>query len=408
MHSKQISLAWSLALVIALVLTIVVSRSAQAQTFTVIHTFTGGGDGAQPVALVIDRVGNLYGTAGAGAVGYGTVFELTHKNSGWILTTLHSFAAGNDGAYPGSPVLIAADGTLYGTTGEGGGVGNCYYDGCGTVFHLMPPATACRTTLCPWPESVLYRFTGQNDGAFPDSGLIPDSAGNLYGTTLGGTVYELTRSQGAWTENTLYTFTGGSDGSGPGGGLIFDGAGNLYGTTDSAGAYNYGTVFDLTPSGSGWVETTLHAFTDGYSVAGLVRDEAGNLYGDTAYGGCCFSGTVFQLSPSNGSWTYAVLHNFIGELEGPTAPLLRDAEGNLYGTTYELGAYKSGYVFKLSRSNGSWTYIDLHDFTGGSDGGYPVGGLVLDAQGNLYGTASGGGENGCGGFGCGVVWEIKP
>lgn len=403
----------ALALPIVFMLALGPTQSVQAQTYKVLHNFTGEQDGAIPVGLTIDRGGNLYGTASGGGAGYGAIFKLAQKGSGWVLTPLYIFQAGPDGVYPGYPVLIGSDGSLYGTTEEGGGLGNCYYDGCGTVFKLRPAARASGSALAPWTEAVLYRFTGA-DGAFATSGLVSDSAGNLYGTTLGGgigdgNVYLLSPSNGGWTESLVYSFTGGDDGSGPLGGLTFDGAGNLYGTTDSGGLYGEGTVYELTPSGSGWAKRTLYSFTDGYSVAGLILDQSGNAYGTTQYGGCCFSGTVFELKPSNGQWTFTVLHNFAGQYSGPEASLTMDAAGNLYGTTYAIGAHEYGNVFKLSPLNGGWIYTSLYDFTGGTDGGYPRGNLVLDANGNLYGTVTYGGTGGpaCSPY-CGVVFEITP
>lgn len=403
------------AVIIPFVLMAAGSQVAQAQRLTVLHTFTGAGDGGIPNAgLVRDRLGNLYGVASGGGQGYGTAFRMTHRGSTWTFNTLHTFSAGTDGAYPNGSVFVAPNGFVYGITSEGGGTGNCYYDGCGTVFRLRPSSPLCGAG-CWWTYSVLYRFTGGNDGAFPDSGFLADSTGSLYGETLGGgtygngAVYKLENSGGTWVENVIYSFTGESDGIGPIGGLTLDSEGNLYGTTDSGGAGNFGTVYELSLSGSSWTETTLHAFSGGYSVSGLIFDSHGNLYGNTEYGGCCFSGVVFELSPSGGGWSYTVLYDFSGEYEGPAASLVMDSQGNLYGTTVGTGLYNRGTVFKLSPSGDGWTYADLHDFTGGSDGAAPAGTLILDSRGNLYGTASAGGlANGCNGYGCGVVFEITP
>ena len=306
-----------------------------------------------------------------------------------------------------------SNGVLFGNTGEGGGAGNCFYDGCGTFFELQPSPTFCPSIDCPWRETILYRFTGGNDGSFPDSGFIADSAGNLYGEALGGgtgqqgVVYKFENSQGSWTENSLYSFVGGSDGAGPIGGLAMDATGSLYGTTDSGGSGSEGTVFKLALSGSNWVESTLHSFAGGYSVSGLIFDSSGNLYGNTEYGGCCFSGVAYELSPAGGGWNYTVLYNFGGEYGGPSSTLAMDSQGNLYGTTQGTGAYNKGTVFELSPSNGTWLYTDLHDFTGGSDGADAIGKLWIDSQGNIYGTAASGGlAGGCAGYGCGVVFEI--
>jgi len=209
------------------------------------------------------------------------VFKLTHRGSGWALNTLYSFRGGQDGAFPEARAIIGPDGALYGTTAGGGG-GSCtqyYYSGCGTVFRLAPPASACKIALCPWTETVLYRFTGQTDGASPTLGdlLLFDQAGSLYGTaSLGGSsnctqgcgvVFKLTPSNGGWTETTVYSFTG-PDGAWPFGGLIFDAAGNLYGTTESGGSYNYGAIYELMPSDSGWNEKQP------VLVAGLLFSDA--------------------------------------------------------------------------------------------------------------------------------------
>jgi len=391
----------------------VVAQSAHAQTYSVLHTFTGGLDGEIPEAgVTLDRAGNLYGTASYGGnTGYGTVFKLAHKGSGWTFSPLYNFAGGNDGATPLARVIFGSNGTLYGTTSDQAMEQGTF----GTVFNLRPPASACKSVLCPWSETVLHRFTANgNDGITPGYGdVVFDKAGNLYGTTInGGTndrgiVYELTPSGGSWTESILFNFGSGL-GVYPYNGVIFDNAGNLYGTTyeDEDGPTVYGTVYQLTPSGSGWTENILHSFqeaSDGaYPFGGVIFDQVGNLYGTTAYAGPSGAGTVFQLTPSNGTWTLTVLHSFAGS-DGPFGGLTMDAAGNLYGMTYADGANNFGSVFKLTPSGGGWTYTDLYDFTGKDDGGYPFGTVAFDANGNLYGTASAFGKNGYG-----VVWEITP
>ncbi len=235
------------------------------------------------------------------------------------------------------------------------------------------------------------------------------------GVNFDGNVVQLTRSGGAWTPTSIYDFNG-ADGSSPYSGVTLDAQGNLYGTTWTGGPNNAGTVYRLTPSGSGWTFETLYAFQGGSDgalpVGGLVLDQAGNLYGTTEQGGSGNGGTVFELSPSGGAWNFAVLHSFTGRY-GPLATLAMDPAGNLYGTTFSVGAFSEGSVFKLTRNNGSWSFTDLYDFTGGADGANPVGGVALDRSGNLYGTASAGGLelNNCfteNNPGCGVVWEITP
>ncbi len=406
----KISSACSYALLLFLIMLGIGLQFADAQTFQVIHTFSGYNDGANPYATVtIDRAGNLYGTTGQGGANWGVVFKLTHKNSSWLLTTLHIFNGTDDGVQPLTPVLIAPNGTLYGTTLEGGSYNY------GTVFELRPPIRACTAVQCPWIETVVYRFTGDNNGQNPRSGLLMDAAGNLYGEAQGGTttfgvVYKLQLSGSNWTPSVVHAFNLQSDGGFPQGGLVADPAGNLYGTTAVGGAHRQGTVFQLAPSGSTWIDNTQYSFTGGNSIAGLIFDRSGNLFGNTEYGGCCYSGVIFEMSPAGGSWTYNELYDFDGlssDETGPTSTLAMDSQGNLYGTLEFVGAHNQGSVFKLSPSGSGWIYTDLHDFTGGADGGIPLGGVTLDAAGNIYGTTAIGGNYNCAG-GCGVVFEITP
>jgi len=408
----------ALALMLLCALTIVALPTAQAQTFSVIHSFSGGLDGAAPYAgLNMDRAGNFYGTTYAGGShSLGTVYRLKRSGTGWIADGLYSFAGGaSDGAEPLARVTLGGDGSLYGTASLGGPLQTCGGLGCGMVFRLRPSATFCRSVSCPWAETVLHFFQGPPDGELPAGELIFDGAGNLYGTTYsGGIVYELTPSGNAWTENILYDFSG-EDGYEPYSGLIFDNAGKLYGTTQDGGLSYAGTVFQLTKSGSGWTESVLYNFnlpSGGYPTAGLVFDQSGNLYGATTYGGSDGAGVVFELSPSGGGWTYSVLHSFTGEDgcsfdrylgAGPWAALTMDATGNLYGTTRCDGANQMGNIFRLTPSGGAWTYTSLHDFTGGEDGAFPLSNVTMDASGILYGTASAGGSQGHG-----IVWEITP
>lgn len=432
-------LAWTapfaFALTMVFALAIVATPAAQGQTFQVIHNFTGGGDGAGPAAgLTLDIAGNLYGTAQGGGVGYGVVFKLRHSGSAWVLTPLYSFGGGSDGSFPDGRVAVAQDGTLYGTTSRGGSGNGCQGYGCGTVFRLTPSPTAPRTALTPWSETVFFRFTGGSDGAVPSGDLTFDQSGNVYGTAGQGglqtncsgygcgVVYELTPSGGSWTETVLYSFEGysysgqGYDGSSPSGGVVFDRAGNLYGATANGGQYVQGEVYQLSPSGSSWTEQILYSFTghpDGWSpTGGLIMDSSGNLYGATTGGGnnACGGygcGTVFEVTPNNGGWSFNTLYQFTGlgyeNNCGPWDKLLMDDAGSLYGTTFCGGPIGLGTVFKLTPSNGGWAYTDLHDFTNHGDGYGPIGSVMLDANGNLYGTAFYGGANGHG-----IVWEITP
>jgi uncharacterized repeat protein (TIGR03803 family) len=395
----------------------VLGVAAQAQTFTVLHNFTGGQDGATPKAgITLDQAGNLYGTTAKGASfagncsvlgGCGTVFELKRENSGWLFNPLYTFHF-SDGASPLARVVFGPEGLLYGTANQGANVNQfCGITlGCGVVFSLRPPATFCRSVPCSWTETVLYKFTGGFDGFAPCFGdLVFDPSGNLYGTNAGGAngvVYELSPSGNGWTFNSLYDFSLGQFFyTTEAAGVILDPAGNLYGAVQSGGLYGGGAAYELTPSSPHWTFTDLHANTGG-SDGGLIRDSSGNLYGTTLKGGANGGGIVYELSPSNGGWTFTTLYSFSGG-GGSYAVLTMDTAGNLYGTTTLDGAYKQGNVFKLTPSNGSWTYTSLHDFTGGEDGARPLGQVTLDASGNLYGTAPGGGTNNKG-----VVWEIMP
>ena len=404
--------AFALAMLGLLILT--APAQAQAQTYAVLHNFTGGSDGARPQAtLAIDRTGNLYGTAPQlGALGYGTVFKLTRYGANFIFNPLYNFQGQYDGGAPIGPVTIAADGTLYGTTIEGGYFGGAYCSngGCGTVFRLTPPPTTPPSPFTPWHETVLYAFQAGSDGMGPYSPqLIFDQAGNLYGTTFQGgndfgVVFEMTPYGGGWTESVLYNgFAPGFPGENPISGVVMDSAGNLYGTTSIGGAGGDGVVYELSPTQYGWVETLLHSFDNGADgglpYGGLVMDSAGNLYGATQTGS--HGAVVYELSPSNGGWSFQVLYHFASGV-GPNAALTLDAAGNLYGTTEDVGAHGAGMVFRLTNANGVWTLTDLHDFSG-SSGSYSYGGVTLDPSGNLYGTTADGGSNGWG-----VVWKITP
>ncbi len=403
-------------LMFVLLFTSLTAQSVQAQTLTVIHNFTGGLDGGNPYAgLTMDAAGNLYGTTCgtpciAGANNAGTVFRLSKKGSGWLFTPLYVFRGGNDGAGPVARVIIGPNGSLYGTTYMGG-AGSCGGSGCGTVFNLKPPPSIPPNIFGGWQESVLYSFQGGSDGAYPELGdLVFDQAGNIYGTTgnggnaNAGTVFQLTPSSGGWQENVLYTFTGGSDGNGPLGTLDLDAQGNLYGTTLSGGGGSClygscGTVFELMPSGSGWTEKTLHSFqggSDGGNPIGGLTEGAGT----TSLGGINGGGTAFILN--NQLFNYSFTggpYNY--PYPGPWSSLV-DGPIGASGTTYADGAYQYGSVFYMYGCAG-WDAITLHDFTGGPDGALPVGSLVFDANGNIFGTTSAGGANGFG-----VVFEIIP
>lgn len=372
-----------------------IAPRAQAQTFSVVHSFTGGSDGSNPLnGFILDASGNLYGTASSGgAYNSGVVFKVTEKGKE---IQLYPFTGGVDGGGPNGSLIRTANGVLYGTTTAGGA------SGAGTVFKVVGKK-----------ETVLYSFTGGADGGDPQAGLTADAAGNLYGTTSSGgatgngTVFRLSLPKdGKRTETVLYSFGGGTDGATPVGGVSFDAAGNLYGTTSAGGAYGLGTVFQL-EAGENWKENILHSFEDGNDgavpYAGLIPDKAGNFYGAATEGGSNGGGTVFELTPSNGSWTFNIIYSVPGwGISGSFRDLVLDGAGNIYATTHCDGEYNSGTVYELTPSGSSWTYTLLYAFTGGSDGLYSFSNLVLN-QGKLYGTTKYGGE-----YSNGVIFEVTP
>lgn len=428
--------------IFTLAIIITMTTVAAAQQENILLNFSNGGSsGSDPYSdLIFDKAGNLYGTTVFGGTGTGvncnydgcgTVFELVRQaNGGWVERVLHNFQGhGGDGAQPFAGLTFDAAGNLYGTTTVGGRSTNCSLQGCGTVFELSPTASG------QWEEKVIYSFKARDDGASPSGGVVLDAEGNLYGTTSDGNlagcgncglVYELSPSaSGVWTEKVLYNFppTGPTQ---PTGKLVLDAAGNIYGIAYSD------AVFELSPKADGYYLTVLHNFADngvdGYLPhGGLISDAEGNLYGTTiqggigqcanehhAYFGC---GTVFEMvkpTAPGGAWTENILYTFPGSNLSDPAPkggVIFDAEGNLYGTTYGGGVYGLAYgglgtVFRLTPAwDGSWTEKTLHSFGNGTDGFWPMGGLVADSAGNLYGTTSWGGISG---GGSGIVFEITP
>jgi uncharacterized repeat protein (TIGR03803 family) len=334
---------------------------------------------------------------------------------------LYTFQGGvNDGDGPVAGLIADWSGALYGTTLGGGSPGNpsCQI-GCGTVFKLTPSGPG-------YKESVLYKFQGGNDGYRPWGVLIADASGGLYGTTsLGGnsacsggcgTVFKLSPSGSGYAETVLYRFQGGTDGDVPLAGLIIDARGAIYGATANDGAYGGGTVFKLTPRGSGYTETLLYALrggaTDGDSPeASLLMDASGALYGTTIFGGPQQRGVVFKLTPTLAGYQEKVIHFFQGyDGQWPVSGLISDKSGALYGTTTTGGTATCridvycGTVYKLTPTRSGYAITVLHNFQGGRrDGANSKAGLLAGPKGALFGTTVAGG-NGRGG----VVFELKP
>jgi uncharacterized repeat protein (TIGR03803 family) len=333
-------------------------------------------------------------------------------------TVLYNFKGAPDAGYSLAGLIFDHKGALYGATVKGGTADS------GAVFKLTPPAAG----QTRWTETVLYSFTGGNDGSQPWAGLIFDHKGALYGTTVkggtadAGTVFKLTppaAGQTQWSETVLYSFTGG-DGNNPQAvGLIVDSDGALYGTTTFGGTSNLGTVFRLTPPAAGqtqWTETGLYSFTDetdgNYPLAGLIFDTGGALYGTTYRGGTSNLGTVFKLTPpaaGQTQWTEIVLYSFTGGNDGSIpafGSLIFDHKGALYGTTIRGGAANAGTVFKLTppaAGQTQWTETVLYCFTD-SDGNSPqAAGLIFDHKGVLYGTTIFGGISNLG-----TVFKLTP
>ena len=408
-----------LSLLCALVAT--AAQIAGAQTESTLYSFCSlpnCADGSTPAPnLLWTAQGNLYGVAegGTGNFGGGVVFEL---NLAGTETLIYSFSAINQGLGPNGGLIQDSAGNLYGSTAGGG------YDhkpckklaGCGLVYKLTNGA-----------ETVLYDFLGSTDGDEPNGALVLDKQGNLYGTTYAGggggggaeagTIFKVSPTG---TETVVHRFGAvAADGKFPNAGLVMDKKGNLYGTTIYGGidgdygpglmCHNKcGVVFELTAAG---VEKVLYAFQgsekrDGAApFAGLILDSKGNLYGTTFAGGLHGQGTVFKLTPT-GQETVLYSFGLPPDAGFPVGRLVMDAQGNLYGATAFGGTHGQGTVFKLTPSNQEKV---LYSFTGGADGGSPLDGLAMDPQGNLYGTTFVGGifNNQCL-VGCGVVFKVTP
>jgi uncharacterized repeat protein (TIGR03803 family) len=402
----------------------VIAQVTPSHFYGVLHAFKGPPDAAYGWAgMVLAKDGNLYGTTWAGGdhanckgglgAGCGALFRL---DSSGKETVIYNFVGTPGPIHLRGPLLPAGDGAFYGFTEKGGTAHICYQgggNGCGTAFKLTKDGKL----------KVLYNFGSQggwSDAIWPDGGPIRDESGNLYGTSSAGgtnqngTIFEIGNDG---TERVLYRFTDGADGGGPASSLVRDSVGNLYGVTaHGGGACGCGTVFMLDPNGVLTVLYTFQGGTDGGNpVAGLIRDRAGNLYGTAALFGdsACDNGygcgVVFELAPDG---TETVLHTFFSSPDGalPVSQLEKDAQGNLYGTTW-LGGNSTcangigcGVVFEVTKDGRERV---LHRF-GGKDGMYPWGRVSFDASGNLVGETQQGGRLGLCPNGCGLIYTLTP
>jgi uncharacterized repeat protein (TIGR03803 family) len=399
------------ALVVATMLLTIVSGTLAASKYKVLHAFTGGNDGGGLYGgLLLDEEGNVYGeTVAGGPKGKGgTAFRLEHQANGkWAEAVLYNFCSEpecRDGGGPMGGLIFDPEGSLYGTTESGGGPYKY-----GTVFELSPGSDG-------WKETTLHRFGFNKYGCCPQASLVMDSAGNLFGTAH--VAFELSPTADGWKETVLHDFTGqNGDGYGAYTGMTMDAAGNLYGETLHGGTSTRcgggcGTAYQLQRTADGWKERILHDFGaigDGaFPLGTLSLDSMGNLYGTTGVGGATGNGTVYRLTlQADGHWKETIVYSLTGGANGiePGGGVVMDKAGNLYGTTTAGGSpnCECGIVYKLSpAAKGKWNFNVLHTFVG-TDGAQPVGELILDDKGNLYGNTITGGAGGYG-----VAFELTP
>ena len=404
-HVSNIRQSVACALTFAILLAIGVVPATHAQTFSVLHTFTGTPDGAQlfqSSPIIVN--GALYGTTLYGGLyDQGTIFKLDRTGKE---TVLYNFTGGTDGGVPDGTLITDNKGNLYGTTNNGGDP-DC--GGCGVVYKFSKNGL-----------KVLYSFTDGTDGGFPQ-GVAMDRAGNLYGGTYEGggacgcgVIYKIDTNG---NQTVLHTFTGGTDGGAPNGFVSVDSAGNVYGAALSGGNQNFcgglgcGLVFKIDSNGN---ETELYDFTGADGAlpnAAFLMDAQGNLYGTTIAGGdlnCSFGGNVgcgvvFKVTPAGKEKVLYTFHGADGAT--PNYGLIKDAKGNGYSTTTYGGADGFGTVFELTHNGVEKV---LYSFTGGADGSLPYSGLAMDGKGDIYSNTQLGGDLSCNApNGCGTLFKIS-
>lgn len=421
LSARKLSRLLSAALMLAASVSIL-TAAASAQKETTLYNFGNTPPAGTISGVVLDPSGNLYG------VSLNTVFELIHTSSGWQESTIFTFPGGASGSDAQATPVFGPDGSLYGTTGLGGAYGY------GTVYKLSPSSSG-------WQETVLYSFTGGNDGSYPTYGsVVFDKAGNLYSSNVAsgatnavgcqnseptgcGVIFELSPTKtGDWKFHLLHQFSGGWDGIGPAF-LTFDAHGTLYGSAPGAWEgfelpNEPGLVFKLTPTTKGqWTDSVVYAFkgsTDGGLPGVLVFDSTGNIYGAGADGGIlnnCWSGygpmgcgVVFKISPMAGNkWKETPLYAFTGLADGSGPGAVSLFDGKIFGTAAGGGLSKNGVIFALSpTSTGSWQESVALTFDG-TDGSYPNVYLTQDSAHNIFGTTRYGGSTNYG-----VVFEFTP
>jgi uncharacterized repeat protein (TIGR03803 family) len=399
---------------VAAMIVLALASPAFAGTEKTLHSFNDATGSGPQNGVIFDAAGNLYGTAFEGGSrscnnfedGCGVVFEMSPKANGtWSYNVIYEFTGGTDGLHPSTQLVFDGAGNLYGATHGPADTKASY----GTVYELSPNGDGT------WRFSLLYTFLGGNGGGQPNW-LVSDGSGNLYGTAQEGgsfgqgIVFELSPNSGTWKFSLVHTFTGCQDGGLPLS-LAFDAKGNLYGTSELGGLKCSpsvgGTIFQLIPnSGGGWHESVLDSFDNGPSGGAplsLIFDAAGNMYGLGSEGGKNNNtGVVFKLTPgSSGKWSETVLHNFNGQNGISPQSLVLGSDGQLYGST-KAGPASFGLVFEMANEAGAPENI-VYQFTGGTDGNEPLGPIILDQAGNIYGTTGFGGTNGVG-----AVFEITP
>lgn len=408
--SEGLQMKFALPVLVMFLMTIFAFGQAQER---VLYSFGGvPDDGISPVSsLISDNAGNLYGTTNYGGTNNaGVAFELSPQSGGtWSESILYNFCSEvncADGEFPVAGLVMDAAGNLYGTTLYGGTQSGCQagFSGCGITFELSPQIDGT------WAETVLYNFCSVfdnntcEDGSAPDSQLVFDAAGNLYGTSLGatgGVVFELSPGSNGWTESVLYRFcpNGGNfcaDGSIPKGGVAFDKSGNLYGTTQHGGRYRIGVVFELSPNGGSWNERVLTSFyLYGSSVSPVSFDAVGNLYGTTL-------GSGFQLNARHHSMGMRLFSLETGA-NSQGGVLIDVARNTLFGTAATLGVNAGGTVWEVNPARELVPIYNFCTLTNCTDGAGPEASVIEDAAGNLYGTTIGGGA-----YGNGAVFQVTP